>query len=57
MGKVLVPEDPAHFSHLGHPNVSKVTRQIEFRQRDAFYEDLGGITLLIRLHCFFPAFG
>ena len=19
MGKVLVPEDPAHFSHLGHP--------------------------------------
>ena len=20
MGKVLVPEDPAHFSHLGHPN-------------------------------------
>ena len=21
MGKVLVPEDPAHFSHLGHPSV------------------------------------
>ena len=20
MGKVLVPERPAHFSHLGHPN-------------------------------------
>ena len=21
MGKVLVPEGPAHFSHLGHPTV------------------------------------
>ena len=29
MGKVLVPEDPAHFSHLGHPNVSALSYRKE----------------------------
>ena len=31
MGKVLVPEGPAHFSHLGHPTryVSSINREIQ----------------------------
>ena len=29
MGKVLVPEGPAHFSHLGHPNAVLIITQVE----------------------------
>ena len=35
MGKVLVPERPAHFSHLGHPNALWVHERWDCKREGA----------------------
>ena len=53
MGKVLVPEDPAHFSHLGHPSSHEIRFYFFRCSRNAMFLMVLLMSDFMALHFFF----